>query len=153
MHSQMGQMLGQMDRMTSGFGGGFGGGFGAFDLGAGGGGSYSYSSSCCSYSSSGPNGQSVQYSQSSHGVQRPGEEAVHETHRNYNDSAGNERIGVSRTIGQRCATTSPARPPSPRSPPCVKPNGPPLPAPAAGVPSWRSAALTARSGARTTSCG
>lgn len=73
-------------------------------MGGGGGGcSYSSSSCCYSSSSSGPGGQPhvVQYSSSSQGVQRPGEEMVHETHRNYRDSTGQEQIGVSRRIGDR----------------------------------------------------
>merc|ERR1719247_2291499 len=71
--------------------------------GMGGGSSYSCSSCCYSSSSSGPGGQPqvVQYSSSSHGMQRPGEEMVSETHRNYRDSGGQEKIGVSRRIGDR----------------------------------------------------
>merc|ERR1719326_2621768 len=69
----------------------------------GGGASYSSSSCCYSSSSSGPGGQPhvVQYSSSSHGMQRPGEEMVSETHRNYRDSTGTEKLGVSRRIGDR----------------------------------------------------
>merc|ERR1719198_1201696 len=70
-----------------------------------GGSSSSYSCSSCCYSSSSSNngGQPhvVQYSSSSHGVQRPGEEMVSETHRNYRDSTGQEKLGVSRRIGDR----------------------------------------------------
>merc|ERR1719217_1441712 len=71
--------------------------------GGGGGSSYSCSSCCYSSSSSGPGGQPqvVQYSSSSHGMQRPGEEMVSETHRNYRNSSGQEKIGVSRRIGDR----------------------------------------------------
>ena len=67
------------------------------DLGSGGG---SCSYSCCSCSSSG-DGRSVQYSQSSRGVQQPGQEWVSETHRQYRDSSGTEKLGVSRIIGDR----------------------------------------------------
>merc|ERR1719198_485390 len=70
-----------------------------------GGSSSSYScSSCCYSSSSSSNGGQphvVQYSSSSHGMQRPGEEMVSETHRNYQDSTGVEKLGVSRRIGDR----------------------------------------------------
>merc|ERR1719198_2696249 len=70
-----------------------------------GGSSSSYScSSCCYSSSSSSNGGQphvVQYSSSSHGMQRPGEEMVSETHRNYSDSTGVEKLGVSRRIGDR----------------------------------------------------
>merc|ERR1719313_318439 len=71
--------------------------------GSGGGSSYSCSSCCYSSSSSGYGGQPhvVQYSSSSHGMQRPGEEMVSETHRNYRDSTGTEKLGVSRRIGDR----------------------------------------------------
>ena len=70
-----------------------------------GGSSSSYSSSSCCYSSSsssnGGQPHVVQYSSSSQGVQRPGEEMVQETHRNYRDSTGVEKLGVSRRIGER----------------------------------------------------
>merc|ERR1719498_1791761 len=68
--------------------------------GGGGGGSFSCSS-CCYSSSGGPGGRSVEYSSSSHGIQRPGQEMVQETQSNYRDSSGAEKIGVSRHIGQR----------------------------------------------------
>lgn len=61
----------------------------------------SYSSSSYSCSSGGPGGHSVEYSSSSHGLQRPGEQMVRETHRNYRDSSGQEALGVSRHIGDR----------------------------------------------------
>ena len=94
MMSAMDQMMGMNMGMGMGAGPTMGGG------GLGGGSSYSYSS--CSYcSSSGAGGPSVEYSSTSHGVQRPGEEMVHETHRNYRDSSGQERLGVSRHIGDR----------------------------------------------------
>ena len=83
-----GGLLGQMDQMMSA-----GGGSGL------GGGSCCSSSYCCSSSSAG--GRTVQYSQSSHGVRQPGQEWVSETQKNYRDSAGAEKIGVSRTIGNR----------------------------------------------------
>jgi len=83
-----GGLLGQMDQMMSA-----GGGSGL------GGGSCCSSSYCCSSSSAG--GRTVQYSQSSHGVRQPGQEWVSETQKNYHDSAGAEKIGVSRTIGNR----------------------------------------------------
>ncbi|KAL3921091.1 MAG: hypothetical protein SGPRY_005020 [Prymnesium sp.] len=67
-------------------------------MGTGAGGA-SYSS--CSFSCSSGPGHSVQYSSSSHGVQRPGEEMVHETRRNYQDSSGTEKLGVTRGIGNR----------------------------------------------------
>ena len=78
-------------------------GGGMMSMGGGGGGCYSSSSCCYSSSSSGPGGQPhvVQYSSSSHGMQRPGEELVAETHRNYRDSTGTEKLGVSRRIGDR----------------------------------------------------
>ena len=114
MNSQMSMLSSQMDRMMNGMtgppGGGFGGsmmggGFGGFDsmMGGGGGGGGGMSFSSCSYScsSGGPGGRTVTYSSSSHGVQRPGEDMVRESHRNYQDSSGRERIGVSRTIGNR----------------------------------------------------
>ena len=84
--------------------GGMMGDMGSMMGGGGGGGSYSCSSSSCCYSSSsGAGGQphTVQYSSSSHGVQRPGEDLVHETHRQYRDSSGTEKLGVSRRIGDR----------------------------------------------------
>merc|ERR1719502_833928 len=97
--------------MASSFGGGLGppGGRGmssSFSMGGGGGGGGASCSSysCCSYSSSSSNGGAphvVQYSESSHGLRRPGEEHVSETHGKYKDSSGNERINVSRTIGDR----------------------------------------------------
>ena len=100
-----------MDRMDTMMGGSMLGGMGGIDSmmgsmmgsmgGGGGGGGYSCSSSCCSYSSGGAGGQSVQYSSSSHGVQRPGEAAVQETHHNYRDSSGREKLGVERRIGDR----------------------------------------------------
>ena len=43
----------------------------------------------------------MQYSQAAHGVRQPGQEWVSETQKNYRDSAGAEKIGVSRTIGNR----------------------------------------------------
>ena len=82
-----GGLLGQMDQMMSAGGSGLGGG------------SCCSSSYCCSSSSAG--GRTVQYSQSSHGVRQPGQEWVSETQKNYRDSAGAEKIGVSRTIGNR----------------------------------------------------
>ena len=93
MGSMMDDMMGgDMRSMMGGMGGGGGGG-----------GSYSCSSCCYSSSSSGAGGQPhvVQYSSSSHGMQRPGEEMVSETHRNYRDSTGTEKLGVSRRIGER----------------------------------------------------
>ncbi|KAL1520844.1 hypothetical protein AB1Y20_022405 [Prymnesium parvum] len=102
MDSMMNGMMGPSLLAGRGFsrGSAFGGGRPSPTLGAAGGGAVSFSS--CSYScSSGPGGRSVQYSSSSHGVQRPGEEMVHETHRNYMDSSGHEKIGVSRGIGNR----------------------------------------------------
>ena len=108
MNSQMSMLSSQMDRMMNGMiqpGGGFGGGFGGggFEsmMGGAGGGGMSYSSCSYSCSSGGPGGRTVTYSSSSHGVQRPGEDMVRESHRNYQDSSGRERIGVSRTIGNR----------------------------------------------------
>ena len=43
------------------------------------------------------------------GVQRPGEEMVSETHRNYRDSTGQEKLGVSRRIGDRGGSVVAAR--------------------------------------------
>jgi hypothetical protein len=119
MESHMGQMMQQMDRafggsdmraMTGGGGDSMCGG----SMGGGGGSSSSsYSCSSCCYSSSSSNGGQphvVQYSSSSHGVQRPGEEFVSETHRNYSDSTGQERLGVSRRIGDRCEPITPNEP-------------------------------------------
>merc|ERR1719243_86800 len=80
------------------------GGGGSMRGGGGGGGSSDSCSSCCYSSSSSSNGGQphvVQYSSSSHGMQRPGEEMVSETHRNYRDSTGQEKLGVSRRIGER----------------------------------------------------
>ena len=115
MNSQMSQMMGQMDRLMGAPGGmggmgGMGGGMpslgGLSSMGGGMGGASSCSShSCCSYSSSsstnGGQPRVVQYSESSHGLRRPGEEAVTETQGKYHDSTGNQRINVSRTIGNR----------------------------------------------------
>ena len=119
MNSQMSQMMGQMDRLMGGAPGGMGmmGGMGGMgggmscgggfsSMGGGMGGASSCSSySCCSYSSSsstnGGQPRVVQYSESSHGLRRPGEEAVTETQGKYHDSSGNQRINVSRTIGNR----------------------------------------------------
>jgi hypothetical protein len=97
-HDMMGSMFSSMDQMMGSM---RAGGIGAApSLGGSHGGAYSYSS--CSYCSSSSNGgPAVEYSSSSHGMQRPGEAPVHETHRNYRDSAGNERLGVSRHIGDR----------------------------------------------------
>ena len=97
MNSQMSQMMGQFDRM------GMGGGTCCGSMGGGGACSSSYS--CCSYSSSSSGGgppRVVQYTESSHGLRRPGQEAVTESQGKYSDSSGNERINVSRTIGNRC---------------------------------------------------
>lgn len=90
-----GSMLG--GSMSSMMGGSMLGG-----MGSGGGGSYSCSSCCYSSSSGGPGG-SVEYSTSTHGVQRPGQEMVRETQSNYRNSTGVEKIGVSRHIGERSA--------------------------------------------------
>ena len=97
MGPMMGPMMGGMGSMAPM------GGMGSMMGGGGGGSSYSCSSCCYSSSSSGPGGQPhvVQYSSSSHGAQRPGEEAVAETHREYRDSSGTEKLGVSRRIGER----------------------------------------------------
>ena len=115
MNSQMSQMMGQFDQMGmgGGFGGSmlggsiFGGGMGGDTCcgSMGGGGACSSSYSCCSYSSSSSGGgppRVVQYTESSHGLRRPGQEAVTESQGKYSDSSGNERINVSRTIGNRC---------------------------------------------------
>ena len=96
-HGGMGMMMDQM------MGGGMMGGS-MMNMGGGGGGAQWSSSSCCySSSSSGGGGQPhvVQYSSSSHGMQRPGEEMVQESHRNYRDSSGQEQLGVSRRVGDR----------------------------------------------------
>jgi len=92
----LGGMDGAMTQMMEGSRNGVGG--------SGGGSSYSYSSCCVSSSSAGgAAGQprTVHYSQTSHGMQRRGEEMVSETYRNYTDGTGNEKLGVSRTIGDR----------------------------------------------------
>jgi len=105
--SHMSQMMGSMQMMQQMMGGM--GGMDPFGMppsgarGGGGGGCFS-SSSCCYSSSSNPNGgppRVVQYQSSSHGMQRPGEEMVREETRNYRDSSGTEKTGVSRTIGNR----------------------------------------------------
>merc|ERR1719393_1211488 len=73
-------------------------------MGVGGGGScstYSYSSYSSSSSSNGGRPRVVQYTESSHGIRRPGEEAVTESQGKYSDSSGNERLNISRTIGNR----------------------------------------------------
>ncbi len=105
MNSHMSQMMQQMDsHMSMGFGGRAGGSLIDQMMGPMGsmpGGGCSYSSCSYSCSSGGPGGQSVEYSSSSHGVQRPGEQMVRETHRNYRDSSGQEKLGVSRHIGDR----------------------------------------------------
>lgn len=113
MDSHMSQMGSMMDMGFGGFGGGASrmshmmdqmmgpmGSMGSMaSMGGGGGSSCSYSS--CSYSSCGGPGRSCEYSSTSHGVQRPGEQMVREMHRNYRDSSGEERLGVSRHIGDR----------------------------------------------------
>ena len=107
--SMMDQMMGfdnrrggsMMDQMM-------GGGLASMMGGMGGANGTSCQYSSCSYSScSGGGGPAVEYSSTSHGIRRPGEDMVHETHRNYRDSSGNERLGVSRHIGNRCAGSPP----------------------------------------------
>ena len=159
MNSQMSQMMGQFDRMGMGgdFGGSmlggsiFGGGMGGDTCcgSMGGGGACSSSYSCCSYSSSSSGGgppRVVQYTESSHGLRRPGQEAVTESQGKYSDSSGNERINVSRTIGNRCGHAPTTQtPPSLISPPT------PIAALVTGAARWsRSAGPTAPSGAPTT---
>lgn len=95
--------MGMGSMMDSMMGGGMMGPGMMGSMGGGGGGSTWSSSSCCYSSSSSGGGQPrvVQYSSSSHGMQRPGEEMVQESHRNYRDSSGQEQLGVSRRIGDR----------------------------------------------------
>ena len=109
MNSMMRQMDSNFNEMRSSMIGHPGAAFGGpsmmmGSMGNGGGGSSYSCSSCCYSSSSSSNGGQphvVQYSSSSHGIQRPGEEMVQETHRNYRDSSGVEKLGVSRRIGER----------------------------------------------------
>ena len=96
----MGGMMG--GGMMGGMGSMLGGDMSSMMGGGGNGSSYSCSSCCYSSSSSGgAQPHVVQYSSSSHGVQRPGEHMVSESHRNYRDSTGTEKLGVSRRIGDR----------------------------------------------------
>jgi hypothetical protein len=62
-------------------------------------------SSCCcscSYSTScGPNGEQVTYSSASRAARQGNDPMVSETHEQYWDSTGNERLGVARNLGNR----------------------------------------------------
>lgn len=60
--------------------------------------SYSSSQYSCT---GGPNGQSVQYSSTTRGSTLSNGQRVAETQRNYRDSSGYEKIGISRTLGDR----------------------------------------------------
>mmetsp|Transcript_25440 Transcript_25440/g.42623 ORF Transcript_25440/g.42623 Transcript_25440/m.42623 type:complete len:301 (-) Transcript_25440:427-1329(-) len=61
----------------------------------------SYSTSYTSSSSRGADGKTVQYSSTSRSSKQGGNPAVSETKRNFKDSTGFERIGISRTVGER----------------------------------------------------